>query len=250
MMKKPTVAVFAFLLLVAFLAGPISRAYGDLNAALSDESNSSKNIFSIENWEELLELAPDVDTDSWKLKLVNFENYIPDDFFVPTAVSADEYLFDERAVDALDELLSAGRTAGMQLVLTSAYRSHSYQDGLFQNKVSLILSETGISRSEAENKAARVVARPGSSEHNLGLAADIVCESYNILDEGYEGTLEAAWLRENCAEFGFILRYDKGKENITGVIFEPWHFRYVGIDSAQFMMEEGLCLEEFLSLYK
>ena len=249
-MKKTTVIIFALLLLAAFLAGPVSRAYDDLNAALSDKSDSLKNTSNIENWEELLERAPDVDTDSWKLKLVNFENYIPDDFFVPTAVSADEYLFDERAVNALDELLSAGRNAGMQLVLTSAYRSHSYQDGLFQNKVSLILSENGISRSEAENEAARVVARPGSSEHNLGLAADIVCESYNILDEGYSDTAEARWLRENCADFGFILRYDKDKEDITRVIFEPWHFRFVGTDSARFMMEEGLCLEEFLTLYK
>ena len=249
-MKKIAAAVLVLLLLGVLLSEPISRAYQDISAALSEKSHRYEHEYFIENRDELTARAPNIDTGDWKLRLVNSENYIPDSFFVQTAVSSDEHLFDERAVTALDEMLDAGRNAGMQLVLTSAYRSISYQDTLFRNKVSSIISETGLSRAAAEKEAARIVARPGSSEHNLGLAADIVCENYNILDEGYANTAEALWLRENCADFGFILRYDRGKEDITGVIFEPWHFRYVGTEAAQFIMAEGLCFEEFLSLYK
>ena len=99
---------------------------------------------------------------------------------------------------------------------------------------------------QADERAAQVVARPGTSEHNLGLACDIVALDYQNLDDGYAETPEAKWLYENCAKYGFILRYPPDKEDITGVIYEPWHFRYVGEQAAQEIMQRGICLEEYL----
>ena len=87
---------------------------------------------------------------------------------------------------------------------------------------------------------------PGSSEHQIGLSLDIVCNSYQSLDEGFGDTEAGIWLREHCAEFGFILRYPKGKEYITGIEFEPWHFRYVGVDAATIIMSREITLEEFV----
>lgn len=189
---------------------------------------------------------PEVDLNSWALKLVNRDHPLSENFTVDTGVSEDGYLFDSRAVSALDAMLDAGRAEGLQLTLTSAYRTRDYQAMLFENKVSEVMQSTGLGREEAEDEAATVVARPGTSEHELGLAADIVCEYYGILDDGYADTPEAKWLEAHCAQYGFILRYAGEKEDITGVIYEPWHFRYVGEPAAEYIMGHGLCLEEFV----
>ena len=191
---------------------------------------------------------PDIDTADWMLKLVNVENPLEADFEPPLAENADMYLFDSRAVSTLDAFLNAGREAGYPFVLTSAYRSHSYQRMLFEEKADEYVI-SGYGREEAEREAASIVARPGTSEHQLGLAADIVSENYPYLEEGFGNSDEAKWLRENCAEYGFILRYAYDKTDITGIIHEPWHFRYVGTQVARFIMENDLCLEEFLELY-
>ena len=192
---------------------------------------------------------PELDPNSWNLILVNMENPVSQDFYVDTGITADGYEFDARAVEALDNLLSSGRAAGNQLVLTSAYRTYDYQTQLFEDKVFRVMNEDGADYENAAQIAGTEVALPGTSEHQAGLAADIVCEYYNILDEGYADTDEAKWLIENCADYGFILRYEKHKQDITGIIYEPWHFRYVGVEAARYIMENDLCLEEFLELY-
>ena len=189
---------------------------------------------------------PEVDANSWQLKLVNKDHPLPETFTVTTAVTKDEYLFDSRAVSALDAMLDAGKEAGMKLALTSAYRSWDYQTTLFENKVATLMADSGLGRAAAEQEAGTEVARPGTSEHELGLAADIVCDYYGILDNGYADTPEAQWLDAHCAEYGFILRYPAGKSDITGIIYEPWHFRYVGVEAAKYIMGHGLCLEEFI----
>lgn len=193
---------------------------------------------------------PDLDTDSWELVLVNGKNPVPSGFCPSLGVTNDGYEFDSRAIEALDKMLSDGRSQGMQLVLTSAYRSNSYQSELYENKVWRVMEERGLDYDAAADIAATEVARPSTSEHELGLAADIVCEYYNILDAGYSDTAEAVWLRENCASYGFILRYEADKQDLTGVVYEPWHFRYVGVEAAEYIMAAGICLEEFLDLYK
>ena len=104
----------------------------------------------------------------------------------------------------------------------------------------------GDERSEAYEEASRSVAIPGTSEHQLGLALDILGSGYSSLNEGFADTKAGQWLAENCAKYGFILRYPKGKEDITGIIYEPWHFRYVGNPHALMISDEGLTLEEYL----
>ncbi len=103
----------------------------------------------------------------------------------------------------------------------------------------------GLSYMEAYQRGSRIVAVPAASEHRLGLALDIVSNTYKNLDEGFAGTPAGIWLAENSYKYGFILRYPKDKEDITGIDYEPWHFRYVGVDAATVITERGITLEEF-----
>ena len=105
----------------------------------------------------------------------------------------------------------------------------------------------GYSQEDAQTEAARWVARPGTSEHQLGLAVDIVAESYPVLDAGQEDTPEQQWLMANSYRYGFVLRYPEGKSYITGIGYEPWHYRYVGVEAAEQMYRDDLCLEEYLT---
>lgn len=183
----------------------------------------------------------------WRLTLVNEDNPLSEDFEPETAEADGGYLFDIRAVEPLRALLQAGREAGLDLVVTSGWRSWAYQEQLFEDKVARVMAETGLGRAEAEEIAADEVARPGTSEHQLGLAVDIISNAHPDLDEGWAETEEAKWLREHCAEYGFILRYLPDKSDITGIVWEPWHFRYVGEEAAVYIMENDLCLEEYLA---
>lgn len=189
---------------------------------------------------------PECEAD-WRLTLVNEDNPLSEDFEPETAEADGGYLFDIRAVEPLRALLQAGREAGLDLVVTSGWRSWAYQEQLFEDKVERVMAETGLERAEAEEIAADEVARPGKSEHQLGLAVDIISNAHPDLDEGWAETEEAKWLREHCAEYGFILRYPPDKSDITGIVWEPWHFRYVGEEAAVYIMENDLCLEEYLA---
>lgn len=189
---------------------------------------------------------PERETD-WRLTLVNEDNPLSEDFEPETAEADGGYLFDIRAVEPLRALLQAGREAGLDLVVTSGWRSWAYQEQLFEDKVERVMAETGLERAEAEELAADEVARPGTSEHQLGLAVDIISNAHPDLDEGWAETEEAVWLKEHCAEYGFILRYPPDKSDITGIVWEPWHFRYVGEEAAVYIMENDLCLEEYLA---
>ena len=154
-------------------------------------------------------------------------------------------LFDERAIYQLNAMLNAMREEGLSPLVISAYRSQAHQRQLFDTRVNnLMLS--GLSYYSAQKEARRSIAYPGTSEHNMGLAVDITPAYQQILSESLENTPEIQWLIRHGAEFGFILRYPRGTEHITGIIFEPWHFRYVGVEAAQEIMERGITLEEYL----
>lgn len=178
------------------------------------------------------------------LTLVNADNPLPDDF-VPTLSKIGGHKFDSAAVSALSDMLNAAKAEGLTPIICSAYRSIDRQATLFERKVAQYTAK-GYTRIEAEKLAAEVVARPGTSEHNLGLAADIVALSYQLLETEQEDTAETKWLHENCHRFGFIVRYPEDKKDVTGIIYEPWHYRYVGVEAATEIMESGLCLEEYL----
>ena len=128
---------------------------------------------------------------------------------------------------------------GRKIIVDTYGGSAAHGGGCFSGK-----DPTKVDRSAAY--AARWVAKPGTSEHQTGLALDIVAASYQLLDEGQEDTAEQKWLMENSWKYGFILRYMKDKTDITGTSFEPWHYRYVGVEDAQKITAQGVCLEEYL----
>ena len=184
--------------------------------------------------------------DSWKLVLASEKSPLPEGFSVEVSKLPNGKEFDSRAIDDLEAMLKAAKADGVNLTVVSAYRSYDYQVGLFNRKVNQYKA-TGYNDTDAYNIAKTIVALPGTSEHNLGLAADIVTPSYMTLDDGFENTNAFAWLSTHCAEYGFILRYPKDKGDITGIIYEPWHYRYVGHSAAKEIMEKGICLEEYLN---
>ena len=185
--------------------------------------------------------------DSWMLMLVNFENPLPEGYEAPelTKVRTGHYV-DSRIYDALQEMLSAARAAGVSPLICSSYRTWAGQTKLYNNQVRRWKS-WGYIGAEAEAKAATWVARPGTSEHQTGLALDIVDLYYQGLYASQANTATQKWLMAHCAEYGFILRYPKDKVEITGVNYEPWHYRYVGVDAAKAITESGMCLEEYLA---
>lgn len=137
------------------------------------------------------------------------------------------------------------RAAGLEPTICSSYRTRDKQEELFEKKLDTLLQQ-GYSPEEAEREAARWVARPGTSEHETALAVDIVDAAYQILDQQQEQTPVQQWLMTHCAEYGFILRYPTDKSDLTGIGYEPWHYRYVGTEAAETITEQHLCLEEYL----
>ena len=181
----------------------------------------------------------------WNLILVNPWNSLPEDYSVTLTQLKNGQSVDERCYPDLQEMMDACRAAGLSPVICSSYRTQEYQEKLFNNKVDKLMAQ-GYSRAEAEKEAGSEVAVPGTSEHQLGLAVDIVDLNYQLLDRGQEETEVQKWLMEHCREYGFILRYPESKSEITGIIYEPWHYRYVGKEAAEEITEAGICLEEYL----
>ncbi len=183
--------------------------------------------------------------DVWLLRLVNHDNPLPEGFTVETAALPNGLEFDARAIGQLEKMLADGNATGLQLMVCSAYRSVERQDELFNEMLNDYIAQ-GYSEEEAYEITSTIRTPHGCSEHSSGLAADIVAVDYQMLDDGYGETDEAKWLLEHAADYGFILRYPKEKEEVTGIIWEPWHYRYVGVENAKKIKASGLCLEEYL----
>lgn len=179
------------------------------------------------------------------LTLVNFENTIPKDWKVDLVQLNNGQSVDRRIYDDLIAMLQAAKSEGLNPLICSSYRTNEKQEQLYQNKVSEYLSQ-GYSKVEASDKAAFWVARPGTSEHQLGLAVDIVSTKNQRLDRSQENTVEQRWLIQNSWKYGFVLRYPTNKNSITWVGYEPWHYRYVGKEHAKKINELGVCLEEYV----
>lgn len=175
--------------------------------------------------------------------LVNPWNYVPEDYTVKLGKHGD-YQVAAHCISELEQMLADCRAAGSKAVVVSAYRSHSYQEGLHQRRIQRCLDE-GYSYEEAVKEASRHVAVPGTSEHELGLALDIVDVNYMQLDEHQETMPAQKWLMNNSWRYGFILRYPNAKSEVTGITYEPWHYRYVGKELAAELHQSGLCLEEY-----
>ena len=157
-------------------------------------------------------------------------------------------LMERQAAKALEKMLAAAEREGMGLQVISGYRSFEYQKMLWEKELNLAM-DSGLSYSQAEKKISRTLAKPGTSEHSTGLAVDLACEGEFECDPALLTKPQGKWLCKNAAEYGFILRYPRLKEHITGIDYEPWHYRYVGREAAMLIKESGICLEEFLHFY-
>lgn len=186
----------------------------------------------------------------WRLIIANKEHPLPRSYKVDVSYVVGNYRLDSRIVTAYKEMISAAKNDGISLVLISGFRTYEGQEKLFNNKVNYYLNQ-GYNREKAKELAAQYVAPPGTSEHLTGLAVDVISPdwySYNSdLNSNFENTKQFKWLYENCADYGFVLRYPKDKVSITGYSYEPWHYRYVGKEAAKEIMSKKICLEEYVS---
>ncbi|APQ78080.1 M15 family metallopeptidase [Clostridium botulinum] len=169
------------------------------------------------------------------------EHYLPNDLTVPNIRFLGNSNLEVRrlrrvASGALENLFQEAKNENIILLGVSGYRNYHYQVNVYNNSV----------YRNGQQHADKYVAQPGTSEHQTGLAMDIVSTEYTNLDENFVNTRAYKWLKENCYKYGFIIRYPKEKEDITGYNFEPWHIRYVGIEAATEIMNKGITLEEYL----
>lgn len=190
----------------------------------------------------------DINEDNWELTLVNTNYRLPDGYVPPKLLNiVNDCRLDSRVTPHYLDMYNAALAEGVKLTPFSGYRSYETQERNYNNKISYYRS-MGYDENEAAVKAATIIMPPGSSEHNLGLAMDIV-----TCDTWFETTKEFTWLRENAYKYGFIMRYAKEKSDITGVIYEPWHWRYVGVEAASDIYRtrdaDGveICFEEYLN---
>ena len=175
------------------------------------------------------------------------ENYIPADLVRPNVpfsfgdAKLEKSLMRKEAADALEKMFAGAKSDGIEIAAVSGYRSYGRQETLFNAEVNKV----------GEEKALQAVARPGSSEHQTGLTMDISSKTNDFhLNEQFGSTKEGVWLAHNAHKYGFILRYPRGKEGITGYMYEPWHFRYVGIKAATEIYENDWTLEEYFENVK
>ena len=181
--------------------------------------------------------------------LVNHTSKMPDDYTFDTkecgSATAVNKTLQTVACDAFLEMQKAAAADGVTVWMQSGYRSVKYQTSLYERKTKYYLDK-GYDNAAAKEKAAAVVNPPGYSEHNCGLAADLNSPEHTGLDEGFEKTAAFRWLCEHAGDYGFILRYPKDAEDKTEIIYEPWHWRYVGVENAAKINASGLCFEEYI----
>lgn len=217
-----------------------SPDYGDMFAAVDSVNSDGTTVYDIDSF-----TFDYTEVSEGSLLLVNKWNPIPDDYSAELMDLRSGHAIDKRAYPYLVAMLDAARAEGLSPIICSSYRTEEKQQTLYRNKVNSYIAQ-GYARDKAENEAGMWVAIPGTSEHQVGLAVDIVAQNYTTLDEKQEQTAEQQWLMQNSYKYGFILRYPENKSDITGIAYEPWHYRYVGVDIATEIFERGICLEEYI----
>lgn len=181
------------------------------------------------------------------LSLLNKDYILRDELEIDLVSIGGGHQLERRAASFITQMVKDAKTEKLYINVTSSYRTYAKQVNLFKNKISRVQA-TGKTHEKAVEEAGTVVAVPGTSEHQLGLSLDFVTNRYKKLDEGMRNTNEYKWIEENGWKYGYVIRYPKGKSDITGIISEPWHLRYVGIPAAKLISEQGVCLEEFLGV--
>ncbi|GHU59372.1 hypothetical protein FACS1894133_6010 [Clostridia bacterium] len=197
--------------------------------------------------------------DEWAMVLINKSNALPKNFAPPKGLARLEHKHtffyadikvDSRIYGAVTEMLTDAAEDGFDIRVSSGYRNIALQESNYVSAVYDLISQ-GYTQEQAEEIAGRDIAEPGASEHNAGLALDMVSGDWwagnEDLNANFADTPEYWWLYHHAYNYGFILRYPLGKSQITGFTFEPWHWRYVGKQAAKDMYESGEVLEEYLS---
>lgn len=209
-------------------------------------ANDTKQQENSQNLEQKTIKAVAGDPQIENILLVNKDHPL-DDSYKPTLSHMNNYGVDVESTiyKPLNDMLAAGEKEGLIFWIASAYRNMERQRELLDEDIETLVKQ-GYSYSEAYEEVVRETMPVGCSEHATGLAVDIVAKDYQILDEKQGRTDEIKWLQKNCSQYGFILRYPEGKEDITKVDYESWHFRYVGVDAAEAIMSQGITLEEYL----
>lgn len=215
-----------------------------LTASTTSPSSTSTNPATLPETSSTQVKRPQKDVEI----LVNSENPIPENWSVNIVNLRNNQQVDRRAYEDLQKMMDDARAQGYNPYICSSYRTNETQTRLYNNKVSEYIN-LGYSRQDAEKEAGKWVAYPGTSEHQLGFALDIVSVENQSLDESQLNSKCQQWLMKNCYDYGFILRYPENKTDITKIGFEPWHYRYVGHEAAKIIKEQGLCLEEYVSEY-
>lgn len=229
---------------------------GDITIATKKYDDKTENVTTVEattkdqplaaNWDYGYAIsAPKVaNTDGdWNLLLVNRDYVLPENYIdsveLVNVCGTDERL-DKRVAEQYEKMFNAAAADGLYLTPCSGYRSYELQKRNFQNRIDMYIGQ-GMTQADATVEASRVILPPGTSEHNAGLAMDIIC-----VQDSFENTAHYRWLCENAQDYGFILRYPKDKQDVTKIVFEPWHWRYVGVEAAKEMKKSGECFEEYI----
>ena len=222
--------------IVVWLASSLAPETGDITGAPSLSTGSVE--------EELKE--------KWAYFLINNENPLPEDYEPELKTVGGSFSLDNRCAGYAAEMLKSAELDGIRLCVVSAYRSRQKQGENFDNYVERLIKEN-YSEDEAAAITASQIALPGASEHNAGLALDILSAdwfmTHDDITDDFDRTPEFAWLSKNSWKFGFILRYPKHGGDITGFVYEPWHFRYIGQEKAGQIYNSGLILEEYMDIY-
>ena len=217
------VAVYMLMILWQLIGDVYSRLVNTHEIEVSEEWNGESGQTSLE----------------WNLIVVNRWNPIPENYSVELTVLSNGQKVDSRVYPYLQEMFDAARADGIYPIVREGYRTEEEQQEILDDKIQAYINE-GYSQWRAERNAKEWVALPGTSEHQLGIAVDINADKSKCTNDDVY-----AWLAENAYKYGFILRYPLDKQEITGTSYEPWHYRYVGVEAAQEIYEQGICLEEY-----
>ena len=241
--KKKLIIVIAIFILIIFL---IVRSTKTTKTSAETTTNQTNNISENTNQqneqpEQQPEEKPEKQITDWRLVLANYDNILPEDFTVEVANIDSTRQFDSRAIGYINQMMNDMRKDGITNVwVQSAYRSVERQKELYDNSIQKYLKQ-GKTQEEAIALTDEYINKPGSSDHNLGLAVD-----FNNVDNSFSKLKGYQWLLENAENYGFILRYPEDKEDITKIAYESWHWRYVGEENAKKMNELHMCLEEYV----
>ena len=209
----------------------------------SNNENKETIITSINPENEILQavIPSKKEITDWRLILVNSKNPLPEDYKIELAYIDKTRQIDKRCIGELQEMLKAMKKEGINNIwVQSAYRDVKYQEELYNKSVKEYLYY-GLSKEEAQELTNKYINKPRESEHNLGLAVD-----FNNVDNDFKNTKAYNWLKTNAKDYGFIMRYPEEKKEITGIEYEPWHWRYVGKEHSYKMEELNMCLEEYI----